>query len=199
MINNQYVNQKSYKSGLHPLRYNPPDTLNFYALACSLTFQRNAGSNAYTADAERIPCNGLFYAMARNALHGLFLPVRISMYACTLAVTNPDTVKRICSTLCRAALRPARDVVSVCLRLVFVSLACAYSYRGMRMAGCDVLNKNILNKKIAALRRPCAGCLQFERACLIRPKRYGLFLYPLEHVRHGGRHNAQLIGYRGNA
>ena len=63
------------------------------------------------ADAERIPCNGLFYAMARNALHGLFLPVRISMYAYTLAVTNPDTVKRVCSTLCRAALRPARDVV----------------------------------------------------------------------------------------
>lgn len=113
MINNQYVNQKSYKSGLHPLRYNPPNTLNFYALACSLTFQRNAGSNAYMVDAERIPCNGLFYAMARNALHGLFLPVHISMYAYTLAVTNPDTVKRICSTLCRAALRPARDVVNV--------------------------------------------------------------------------------------
>lgn len=116
MINNQYVNQKSYKSGLHPLRYNPPDTLIFYALACSLTFQCDAGSNAYMADAERIPCNGLFYAMARNALHGLFLPVRISMYAYTLAVTNPDTVKRICSTLCRAALRPARDVAGVCFR-----------------------------------------------------------------------------------
>ena len=60
------------------------------------------------------PCNGPFYAMARNALHGLFLPAYISMYACMLAVTNPDTVKRIRSTLCRAALRPARDVVNAC-------------------------------------------------------------------------------------
>lgn len=187
LINNQYVNQKSYKSGLHPLRYNPPDTLIFFALACSLTFQCDAGSNAYMADAERIPCNGLFYAMARNALHGLFLPVRISMYACTLAVTNPDTVKRVCSTLCRAALRPARNVAGACLRLVFVPLACAYSYRGMRIAECDVLNKNILNKKKAALWRPY---LQFERACFVRPQRYGLFLYPLEHVRHGRRYNA---------
>lgn len=118
------------------------------------------------ADAERIPCNGLFYAMARNALHGLFLPVRISMYAYTLAVTNPDTVKRICSTLCRAALRPARDVVqalfafafarvvqALALRLVFVPLACAYSYRGMRMAFHNVFNKNILNKKNSRLKR----------------------------------------------
>ena len=153
MINNQYVNQKSYKSGLHPLRHSPPDTLIFFALACSLTFQCDAGSNAYMADAERIPCNGLFYAMARNALHGLFLPACISMYACMLAVTNPDTVKRICSTLCRAALRPARDVAGACLRLVFVPLACAYSYRGMRIAECDVLNKNILNKK----KPPCGG------------------------------------------
>ena len=114
MINNQYVNQKPYESGLHPLRYNPPDKLLMIALACSLTFQRNAGSNAYMADAERIPCNGPFYAMARNALHGLFLPVRISMYAYTLAVTNPDTVKRICSTLCRAVLRSARNVAGAC-------------------------------------------------------------------------------------
>ena len=92
-------------------------------------------------------------------MHGLFLPVRISMYAYTLAVTNPDTVKRVCSTLCRAALRPARDVVqafafafarvvqALALRLVFVPLACAYSYRGMRMTFHNVLNKNILNKK----------------------------------------------------
>lgn len=116
MINNQYVNQKSYKSGLHPLRHSPPDTLIFFALACSLTFQCDAGSNAYMADAERIPCNGPFYAMARNALHGLFLPACILTYACTLAVTTPDTVKRICSTLCRAALRPARDVAGVCFR-----------------------------------------------------------------------------------
>lgn len=114
MINNQYVNQKTYKSELHPLRHSPPDKLLMIALACSLTFQRNAGSNAYMADAERIPCNGLFYAMARNALHGLFLPVRISMYAYTLAVTNPDTVKRICATLCRAALRSARNVANAC-------------------------------------------------------------------------------------
>ena len=114
LINNQYVNQKPYESGLHPLRHSSPDKLLMIALACSLTFQRNAGSNAHMADAERIPCNGLFYAMARNALHGLFLPVRISMYACTLAVTKPDTVKRICSTLCRAALRSARNVANVC-------------------------------------------------------------------------------------
>lgn len=114
MINNQYVNQKPYKSELHPLRHSPPDKLLMIALACSLTFQRNAGSNAYMADAERIPCNGPFYAMARNALHGLFLPVRISMYAYTLAVTNPDTVKRICATLCRAALRSARNVAGAC-------------------------------------------------------------------------------------
>ena len=53
-----------------------------------------------------------------------------------LAATNPDAVKRICSTLCRAALRPARDVVQAlafafarvvqalfALRLVFVPLA----------------------------------------------------------------------------
>ena len=116
MINNQYVNQKPYKSGLHLLRHSPPDKLLMIALACSLTFQRNAGSNAYMADAEQIPCNGLFYAMARNALHGLFLPVRISMYACTLAVTNPDAVKRICSTLRRVALRPTRDVAGACFR-----------------------------------------------------------------------------------
>lgn len=107
MINNQYVNQKPYKSGLHLLRHSPPDMI---ALACSLTFQCNAGSNAYMVDAEQIPCNGLFYAMTRNALHGLFLPACISMYACTLAVTNPDTVKRVRSTLCRVALRPTRDV-----------------------------------------------------------------------------------------
>ena len=151
MINNQYVNQKPYKSELHLLRHSSPDKLLMIALACSLTFQRNAGSNAYMADAERIPCNGPFYAMARNALHGLFLPVRISMYAYTLAVTNPDTVKRICATLCRAVLRPARDVVqalslslspALCRRLL-----CACSYRGMRMAECDALNKNILHKK----------------------------------------------------
>ena len=145
--------------------------------------------------------------MARNALYGLFLPACILTYACTLAVTNPDTVKRVCSTLCRAALRPARDVAgafafafarvvqALALRLVFVPLACAYSYRGMRIAECDVLNKNILNKK-TALRRPC---LQFECACFIRPQRCGLCLYSFEHVRHGRRHNAQLIGYCGNA
>ena len=145
MINNQYVNQKPYESGLHPLRHSPPDKLLMIALACSLTFQRNAGSNAYMADAERIPCNGPFYAMARNALHGLFLPVRISMYAYTLAVTNPDTVKRICATLCRAALRPARNVVqalslslspALCRRLLcglcLCRLLCACSYKGMR-------------------------------------------------------------------
>lgn len=153
MINNQYVNQKPYESGLHPLRHSPPDKLLMIALACSLTFQRNAGSNAYMADAEQIPCNGPFYAMARNALHGLFLPACILTYACMLAVTNPDTVKRICSTLRRAALRPARDVANTCLRLVFVPLACACSYRGMRITECDVLNKNILNKK----KPPCGG------------------------------------------
>lgn len=153
MINNQYVNQKSYKSGLHPLRYNPPDTLIFFALACSLTFQHNAGSNAYMADAEQIPCNGLFYAMARNVLHGLFLPACISMYACTLAVTNPDTVKRVCSTLCRAALRPARNVAGACLRLVFVPLACAYSYRGMRRTFHKAFTKIFLHKK----KPPCGG------------------------------------------
>lgn len=134
MINNQYVNQKPYESGLHPLRHSPPDKLLMIALACSLTFQRNAGSNAYMADAEQIPCNGLFYAMARNALHGLFLPAYISMYAYTLAVTNPDTVKRICSTLCRAALRSARDVVqalslslspALCRRFRFAACVCA--------------------------------------------------------------------------
>lgn len=158
MINNQYVNQKPYESGLHPLRHSPPDKLLMIALACSLTFQRNAGSNAYMADAEQIPCNGPFYAMARNALHGLFLPACILTYACTLAVTTPDTVKRICSTLCRAALRPARDVAGVCfrfrprcagacLRLVFVPLACAYSYRGMRMAFHKAFTKIFLHKK----------------------------------------------------
>lgn len=120
MINNQYVNQKPYKSGLHLLRHSPPDMI---ALACSLTFQRNAGSNAYMADAEQIPCNGLFYAMARNALHGLFLPACISMYACTLAVTTPDTVKRICSTLCRVALRPTRNVAGACFAAC-VRVAC---------------------------------------------------------------------------
>ena len=52
--------------------------------------------------------------MARNALHGLFLPACISMYACTLAVTNPDSVKRVRSTLRRVALRPTRDVVNAC-------------------------------------------------------------------------------------
>ena len=52
-----------------------------------------------------------------------------------LAATNPDTVKRICSTLCRAVLRPARNVVQAfafafarvvqafALRFVFVPLA----------------------------------------------------------------------------
>ena len=99
------------------------------------------------ADAERIPCNGLFYAMARNALHGLFLPACISMYACMLAVTNPDTVKRICSTLRRAALRPARDVANTCLRLVFVPLACACSYRGMRMTAVHTKYKFFCIKK----------------------------------------------------
>ena len=151
MINNQYVNQKPYKSGLHLLRHSPPDKLLMIALACSLTFQRNAGSNAYMADAEQIPCNGLFYAMARNALHGLFLPVRISMYAYTLAVTNPDTVKRICSTLCRAVLRSARNVVQ--------AFAFACSYRGMRMAFHKAFTKNFCIKKKAAMRRPCIGYL----------------------------------------
>lgn len=157
MINNQYVNQKPYKSGLHLLRHSPPDMI---ALACSLTFQRNAGSNAYMADAEQIPCNGLFYAMARNALHGLFLPACISMYACTLAVTNPDTVKRICSTLCRAALRPARNVVNACFAAcVLCRLLCACSYKGMRMAAVHTKMQNILHKKIAAMRRLYVACL----------------------------------------
>ena len=31
---------------------------------------------------------------ARQSVEQIRLPVRISMYACTLAVTNPDTVKR---------------------------------------------------------------------------------------------------------
>lgn len=168
MINNQYVNQKPYESGLHPLRHSPPDKLLMIALACSLTFQRNAGSNAYMADAERIPCNGLFYAMARNALHGLFLPVRISMYAYTLAVTNPDTVKRICSTLCRAVLRSARDVVQALFAfavacvvqalfafgLCLCRLLCACSYRGIRMAAVHTKIQNILHKK---KRPPCGG------------------------------------------
>ena len=47
-------------------------------------------------------------------MHGLFLPACISMYACMLAVTNPDTVKRIRSTLRRVALRPTRDVAGAC-------------------------------------------------------------------------------------
>ena len=102
------------------------------ALACSLTFQRNAGSNAYMADAERIPCNGPFYAMARNALHGLFLPVRISMYACTLAVTNPDTVKRICATLCRAVLRSARNVVQA-FAFAFARVVQAFAFAFARV------------------------------------------------------------------
>lgn len=160
MINNQYVNQKPYKSGLHLLRHSPPDKLSMIALACSLTFQRNAGSNAYMADAEQIPCNGLFYAMTRNALHGLFLPACISMYACTLAVTNPDTVKRICSTLCRTALCPVRDVAGVLLcGLCSCRLLCACSYKGMRTAECDVLNKNILNKKNSRLAAALCGLL----------------------------------------
>lgn len=145
MINNQYVNQKPYKSGLHLLRHSPPDMI---ALACSLTFQRNAGSNAYMADAEQIPCNGLFYAMTRNALHGLFLPACISMYACTLAVTTPDTVKRICSTLCRVALRPTRNVAGVLLcGLCSCRLLCACSYRGMKIASVHTKMQNILQKK----------------------------------------------------
>lgn len=173
MINNQYVNQKSYKSGLHLLRHSPPDKLLMIALTCSLTFQRNAGSNAYMADAEQIPCNGLFYAMARNALHGLFLPAYISMYAYTLAVTNPDTVKRICSTLCRAALRSARNVVqalslslspALCRRFLLCGLCscrllCACSYRGMRRTFHNVFNKKFLNKKIAAMWRLYVACL----------------------------------------
>lgn len=167
MINNQYVNQKPYKSGLHLLRHSPPDKLSMIALACSLTFQRNAGSNAYMADAEQIPCNGLFYAMARNALHGLFLPACISMYACTLAVTNPDTVKRICSTLCRVALRPTRNVAGVLLcGLCSCRLLCACSYRGTRTAAVHTKIHFFLHKKIAALRRPC---LQFEGAYFVRP------------------------------
>lgn len=133
MINNQYVNQKPYKSELHPLRHSPPDKLLMIALACSLTFQRNAGSNAYMADAERIPCNGLFYAMARNALHGLFLPACILTYACTLAVTNPDTVKRICSTLCRAALRPARDVVQALFAFAVARVVQAFAFAFARV------------------------------------------------------------------
>lgn len=117
------------------------------------------------ADAERIPCNGLFYAMARNALHGLFLPVRISMYACTLAVTNPDTVKRICSTLCCAALRPARNVAGACFRfrprcagallcgLCSCRLLCACSYRGMKRTFHKAFTKIFLHKK----KPPCGG------------------------------------------
>lgn len=90
----------------------------------------------------------VLYAMARNALHGLFLPACISMYACMLAVTNPDTVKRIRSTLRRVALRPTRDVAGVCFAArVLCRLLYACSYKGMRIAKCDVLNKNILNKK----------------------------------------------------
>lgn len=149
--------------------------------------------------------------MARNALHGLFLPACILTYAYTLAVTNPDTVKRICSTLCRAAYRPARNVAGAfrfrfrprcagaCLRLVFVPLACAYSYRGLRRTFHNVFNKNILNKKIAALLRPYTGYLQFERACFIRPQRYGLILHPFELCANSLLRYAQLIGYRCNA
>ena len=120
MINNQYVNQKPYKSGLHLLRHSPPDKLSMIALACSLTFQRNAGSNACMRDAEQIHAMGCFVRKTRNVLHGLFLPACISMYACMLAVTNPDTVKRIRSTLCRVALRPTRDVAGACFALAVI-------------------------------------------------------------------------------
>ena len=148
MINNQYVNQKPYKSGLHLLRHSPPDKLLMIALACSLTFQRNAGSNAYMADAERISCNGLFYAMARNALHGLFLPACISMYACMLAVTNPDAVKRVRSTLSRVALRPTRNVAGACFAAcVLCRLLCACSYKGMRRTFHKAFTKLFLHKK----------------------------------------------------
>ena len=37
-----------------------------------------------------------------------------------LAVTNPDTVKRIRSTLRRVALRPTRDVVNACFALAVI-------------------------------------------------------------------------------
>lgn len=146
--------------------------------------------------------------MARNALHGLFLPVRISIYACTLAVTNPDTVKRICSTLCRAALRPARDVVQALFAFAFARvvqalacglcscrLLCACSYRGMKRTFHKAFTKIFLHKKKAALRRPC---LQFERACFIRPKRYGFILYALELCANSLLRYAQLVGYRCN-
>jgi len=73
LINNQYVNQKSYKSELHPLRHSPPDKLLMIALACSLTFQRNSRSNACMRDAEQIHAINYFDAMTRNVLHSLSL------------------------------------------------------------------------------------------------------------------------------
>lgn len=74
-----------------------------------------------------------------------------------LAVTNPDTVKRICSTLCRAALRPARDVVQAfALRLVFVPLALRLQLWGNENDVSQGFYKKFLHKKnrhTAALHR----------------------------------------------
>ena len=66
---------------------------------------------------------GCFVRNGAERLARPVLPACISMYACTLAATNPDTVKRIRSTFCRVALRPTRDVVNACFA-VCVRAAC---------------------------------------------------------------------------
>ena len=53
----------------------------------------------------------------RNGAERLARPVFACLHinvACMLAVTNPDTVKRIRSTLRRVALRPTRNVAGAC-------------------------------------------------------------------------------------
>lgn len=124
MINNQYVNQKPYKSGLHLLRHSPPDKLLMIALACSLTFQRNAGSNAYMADAERIPCNGLFCTQWRGTpCTACFC---LLAYQCMLACWRRLTPIQSSVFAQRFAVRlyvPHVTLQVLALRLVFVPLA----------------------------------------------------------------------------
>ena len=124
MINNQYVNQKPYKSGLHLLRHSPPDKLSMIALACSLTFQRNAGSNAYMADAEQIPCNGLFCTQWRGTpcTACFCLLAYQCMLACWRRLTPMQSsvfAQRFAARLCV----PCVTLQAFALRLVFVPLA----------------------------------------------------------------------------
>ena len=120
-------------------------------------------------------------------------PIQSSVFAQRFAAR--PCVPRV--TLCRRllSLSPA-----LCRRLLYglcsCRLLCACSYRGMRMTFHKAFTKNILHKKKAAMRRPCIGYLQFERACFIWPQCCGFNTYTFKRIAYSLLSYAQTFGNR---